>query len=150
MAHRSNFQALSHQEKRFFLQALVSLPLVRIGLMTLGYRRLRRLLARAAGRWAAPRGRHADADRLAQAAALMVHRAARTRLVRANCLPRSLTLWSLLRRQRIESDLCIGVQKNGGALQAHAWVEYRGRPLNEDPELQHRFALLARRSSATL
>jgi hypothetical protein len=138
----SKFHALSSQEKRLFLQAMASLPLVRIGLKTVGYQRLRSLLAKATRRQATPRSRQADVGNIARAAAQMVHIAARTRLGRANCLPRALTLWGLLRRKGIDSDLCIGVQKNSGTIQAHAWVEYQGQPLNEAPDVQLEFASL--------
>ncbi len=109
---------------------------------TLGYQRLHHLLTWVTGRQTAPWGRQANADNIAQTAAQMVHRAAQTRLGRANCLPRSLTLWSLLRRQCIDSDICIGVQKNSRTIQAHAWVEYQGQPLHENPDVRIKFALL--------
>jgi hypothetical protein len=49
---------------------------------------------------------------------------------RASCLPRSLTLRSLLARQGIAGDLRIGVRRREGRLEAHAWVECRGVPLD--------------------
>lgn len=51
--------------------------------------------------------------------------------IHTNCLQRSLTLWSLLRRKGIESELRIGVDKQSGALKAHAWLEKDGVVLND-------------------
>jgi len=45
----------------------------------------------------------------------------------------SLTLWWLLARQDIASDLRVGVLKEGETFEAHAWVECGGQALN-DPE----------------
>jgi transglutaminase superfamily protein len=49
------------------------------------------------------------------------------------CLVRSLTLWVLLLQVCIESDVLVGIRKRDGKIEGHAWVEYGGRPLNEDP-----------------
>lgn len=58
-------------------------------------------------------------------------------LVHPSCLAKSLTLWWMLGRQGISSSLRIGIRKENGKLQAHAWVEREGVALNE-PEDQHR------------
>lgn len=63
--------------------------------------------------------------------------------VRRDCLPRSLTLYLLLRSQGIPAHLCIGVQKYP-FFAAHAWVEVGGRPLDENPDRIGKLALLSR------
>lgn len=50
------------------------------------------------------------------------------------CLARSLSLWFLLRRKGIETDLKFGTKKDGTELLAHAWIEYKGKPLITDAE----------------
>ena len=50
---------------------------------------------------------------------------------RATCLRQSLALWWLLRRRGIPAELRIGVRKDDGELQAHAWVEHDGQALND-------------------
>jgi hypothetical protein len=45
------------------------------------------------------------------------------------CLPKSVVLQWLLRREGIAATLCIGVRRDDGRLDAHAWVEHRGMPL---------------------
>jgi transglutaminase-like putative cysteine protease len=51
---------------------------------------------------------------------------------RALCLEQSLVLYWCLRRRGVEAELRIGVQPRPFA--AHAWVEYRGAPVNDYPE----------------
>jgi hypothetical protein len=61
------------------------------------------------------------------------------RLVRLPCLTRSLTLARILARRGVGADVRIGVRTENGKLLAHAWVEWRGRPLNEDPRSLEQF-----------
>ena len=49
----------------------------------------------------------------------------------SNCLRQSLVLWYLLRRQGLKSELRIGMRRQEGVFQAHAWVEYQGDILND-------------------
>lgn len=51
---------------------------------------------------------------------------------RAMCLEQSVVLYYLLRRQRIAVKYCQGVQPHPFA--AHAWIEYRGEPINDVAE----------------
>lgn len=60
----------------------------------------------------------------------------------ARCLQRSLALCFLLERRGVQAQLKIGVRKNGSALEAHAWVEYCGKVLNDSQEVSQRFTLL--------
>jgi len=41
----------------------------------------------------------------------------------ALCLPQALAAHAMLRRRGIASRLCLGVKRNNGVLDAHAWVE---------------------------
>ena len=66
----------------------------------------------------------------------MVNAAARYGLG-ATCLEKSLTLWWLLRREGIVSNVRIGARKASGKFEAHAWVERDGAALNE-PGAAHR------------
>lgn len=59
---------------------------------------------------------------------------------RALCLEQSLVLYYLLRRQGIPVRYCQGVQPH--PFLAHAWIEYRGVPLNDVPEHVKQFRLL--------
>lgn len=60
-----------------------------------------------------------------------------------HCLSQALTLQTFLTRRGYPSTVCFGVQKDPGAdLRAHAWVEYEGRVLIGDGQLD-RFARLS-------
>jgi hypothetical protein len=55
------------------------------------------------------------------------------RLVGLNgtCLQRSMTLWAILAKRGVNADLRVGFRKHDDAIEGHAWVEYRGQPINE-------------------
>lgn len=66
--------------------------------------------------------------------------AAKLTPIPVRCLPRSLTLWFLLRRRGMDADLVIGaLPPRGRGLVAHSWVELDGRPLNDQPDIRERF-----------
>lgn len=50
------------------------------------------------------------------------------------CLSRSLAVRRLLRSVGIDACVRIGTRRAGGALEAHAWVEYVGQTLGESPD----------------
>ena len=65
-------------------------------------------------------------------AAQMVAVACRRHPLHSNCLPRTIVLWSLLRRRGIAADVRIGVRCGSqGEFQAHAWLEWNGEVLND-------------------
>lgn len=59
--------------------------------------------------------------------------------VTPNCLERSMVLWILLRRAGIEGELHVGARKNGSRLEAHAWVELRGKVLNDSTDVHKHY-----------
>jgi hypothetical protein len=71
-------------------------------------------------------------EELAIAAAHRVAMAAALFPGRALCLEQSLTLYCWLRTRGIPVELRIGIQAH--PFQAHAWIEHRGDPINEDLE----------------
>ena len=75
----------------------------------------------------------------ARATMRMVRAAAWHGPYQAKCLPQSLTLWWLLLRQGIESDLRFGARKEEGQMEAHVWVEFNGLPLNDTFDVDQRF-----------
>jgi hypothetical protein len=136
---------LSPAERSTLVQAQALLPLTALALRLVGFRRCQAVLARLAPAAAAPAG----ADEVAvlgqaRATARLVEAAARRGPYRATCLPRSLALWCLLRRRGIDGELRIGVRKEAGRVQAHAWVEWRGVVLNDGDAVRERFAAFDR------
>jgi hypothetical protein len=67
--------------------------------------------------------------------ARIVRRVAQINDKRLNCLPKSLTLWTLLQQVGYPATIKIGATPRHGIgsnpLQAHAWVELYGEPLGE-------------------
>jgi hypothetical protein len=147
------FSALDRQARGLFLRAVAALPLVALSLRLRGFRATHESLQKlfpkskpngdsnsaatdeAAGESLGSVRRAAD-ERV-EMTARMVRAAAYRSFAGAGCLERSLTLWWLLGRQGIASSVRIGTRKTRDKLDAHAWVEWRGRVLNE-PEDWHR------------
>ena len=134
----SRFGRLTALERGFLVRALLLLPAIGLGLRMVGFGKVQAMLhtfGAAERRELAPDA----ALKTALAAARTVSMAARRGFYRANCLPTSLALAHLLRRQSIGVDLRVGVRKVAGALEAHAWVEHNGQPLNDGMDVHERF-----------
>jgi hypothetical protein len=134
------FRKLSGAERSLLIQALVLLPLTNAALHIVGLSRWQFFLAR----WAPFPGSGQAKTRVSHwrrvlSTARMVHLAAQRGPYQASCLRNSLTLWWLLRRQGIDSALRLGVRKQDGKIEAHAWIEYEGRVLNDSESVRERF-----------
>jgi hypothetical protein len=128
------FRALSGPEQRALIAAALLLPSFWLGLRVLGLRRFQSLLRRPA-QIGAQRRTGIDPARLGY----LVNAAANHTLLPATCLTRSLLLDWWLRRRGIDSSLRIGVRVVDRALEAHAWVECGGRPVNDALDVGIRF-----------
>jgi hypothetical protein len=144
VANWSRASRLSAAERLVLAQALTLLPLTALALRVLGFRRWQATLARLAPAGDTPAGKDEMLAQRGRAIARLVEAAARRGPYRATCLPRSLTLWWLLRRQGIDAELRIGVRKDAGPFEAHAWVEWRGRVLNDADSVRARYAAFDR------
>ncbi len=60
------------------------------------------------------------------------------------CLLRSTLLFWLLRARGGQAELLIGVNKENGNLNSHAWIEARGRIVGDDVAMVRRFNIFAR------
>ena len=166
MSSFRKLQRLSAYERRLLTQALVLLPLTFWGVYALGVSRWHRFLAQlaalgttsnrknpknslAAERNLVPADGVAAAQQ-AKAIARIVKIAAEKGTYQARCLQQTLVLWCLLRRNHIESEIRFGARKEGGELQAHAWVEVGGVALNEDSDVCLHFAPLGTDAGAAL
>jgi hypothetical protein len=127
-------------ERSAILRAMIFLPLIEIGLRTFGFRRLTEMIARF------PAGSYSSHSPLTspQQEGLIIMRAVRSAelhgITTPNCLERSITLWWLLRRAGIPSELRIGARKNDSRFEAHAWIELDGQVLNDSPEVHAHYA----------
>ncbi len=137
MGNWSKLRQLSRNELWLLCLAGAALPLVALGLRLRGFNQVHAALHSLTPAKNACRG---DEQKRLQQTTRLVRVAADHGLCRANCLPRSLTLWWLLRRQGIASELRIGVSKTGERMEAHAWVEKDGTPLNDRDDVHERFS----------
>ena len=133
--HLVQFSERSYAEQRMLLTAAACMPIFWLGLRLLGLPRFQAQLERA-------RKPICPAITLPKIQALgeLVNIAARHTLGSRTCLTRSLLLGWLLRRRGVQSQLRIGVRFTHGALDAHAWVECEGVPVNDRPDVSTQFA----------
>ena len=133
MGSWQKFRQLSSREKAWFVQAYVLLPLTVFALRLMGLRPWQSLLSR----FLPPLPDSVGAFSTADAVVRMTNAAARRCYPFPNCLSRSVVLWWLLRRQGLPAELRFGSVRQSGQLEAHAWVEVAGRPVDSsDTEFQ--------------
>jgi len=118
------FLSVERRDRELLLQAAFLVGLTRIGLSTLQFRAVQRLLA---GLAQVPRpsrkGRQPSVDRLVWSVV-----ATAGYMPRATCLTQALAAHVLLRWYRYPSSVHIGVTRGQpGQLRGHAWLESRGR-----------------------
>ncbi|MBZ5696731.1 MAG: lasso peptide biosynthesis B2 protein [Acidobacteriia bacterium] len=136
----SRFWRLSGRARGVALEAAAALTATYMGLRLGGFRRWKAALAwfvPAAAGPAIPLNR-AKIDS-AREIARLEQAVARHLFFRANCLESSLVLWWLLERRGIAAELRIGVRKDAGNFEAHAWVESGGAVLNDPGEAHRHF-----------
>jgi hypothetical protein len=133
-ARVKRFASFSAADQRVLLVSALCLPLIWVALRTMGLGRVQSRL-QSARTTAAPRLALDEALALGN----LVNMAARHSWFPATCLSRSLLLQWLLRRRGVESRLRIGVRSPAGALEAHAWVECEGVPINDDADVANRW-----------
>ena len=124
------FWQLPGSERSIVLQSALWLIATWFALRLIGFRRWSGFLER---RSAAV---HATGNRSQLAEARNITRllcaAASHLFVRSNCLEQAMALSYVLRRHGIPAELCFGARRDSPRLEAHAWVEHLGAPLNED------------------
>jgi len=116
------FLHLSHTQRRLWLQTFALLWAIRLGLWLLPFAVVRRALTRL--------GRHAASHRLSLNELSHALTVLQRYVPFSTCLVQALTAHILLLRHGERAALHLGVTKTGVQhLQAHAWVECRGRVL---------------------
>jgi hypothetical protein len=120
-------------EKLLAIHALALCLLSVIALRLIGFGRWKRILwLSSGGGELGARSPPRDDIKMAKTAYSVVDMVARNipwELV--TCLPRSLTLWWILRRYGIESELRMGVRRDGEHIVAHAWVVCYGTVIGD-------------------
>jgi hypothetical protein len=142
------FNALSRQEHLIFFQSLFLLPIIAFSLKLWGMQSTQTFLAQISQKTIS--STVATPLPLAKTTSTMVNLAATYSPLWGNCLKKSLVLWYLLRCQGITSELRIGVRKENGEFQAHAWIEHAGVVLNDTPYVHQQFTTFAQAIEAKL
>lgn len=133
----ARWHALTGQEKRLLGIAALLLVFAVVLFRLLGLRRGLAMLARLPGRFSP------EAATSAERLLALVEIAGRNLPIAVTCLPNATVLWWLLERHDRECELRIGVRKEEGTLQAHAWVECAGavlEPGERTPRVWRSFA----------
>lgn len=125
MKRLHRFWRLKRGDRHLLIRTVVLLSLIRLGLRLLPFRVLLTLLS----------GIHRPSScfvstdlRCVARCVWAVNVSSRLMSGEVKCLARALTTKLLLNQFGIDTDLKLGVAKStGGALEAHAWVEYQGQ-----------------------
>jgi hypothetical protein len=142
-ASLGRFMRLSGKDRRLLLEAIVLLPAIHGALMLLGYTRLKRGMEKMFPfRTVFLTVNETDRFQRAQEIASIVSIAAQHGVYKASCLRRSLLTWWFLRLEEINGQICFGVRMVNQRLEAHAWVEYHGRIVNDSQSVRSTFRVL--------
>jgi hypothetical protein len=115
------------RELLILLRATILLWTVRLALWTVSFKKLRRVIDSLTHGRFRPANRY-SADQLSSAV-----RAASRYVPHATCLTQAVVLHILLRGEGLQSTIRIGVRKDAGHFEAHAWVESQERVVIGDP-----------------
>ena len=131
-------RVLSHSEQSTLARAAVLLPLVCSSLHLVGYRRTYQWLE------ALPcsnrvRGQADEVEKVTHIGNMLALAARRHPLVRPTCLPRSLVLRHLLRREGYPATLHFGARKVDGRLLGHAWVALDGEVVGDASDVAEQY-----------
>jgi len=140
------FNALPRPAKALFLRACFLLPVLTLSLRLRGFGPTQKTLQKLI-----PASIASLPDLAAQSVVALTSRmvlaASRHSFIQSTCLERSLALWWLLARKGIASQLRIGVRKDSGKFQAHAWVEQEGNAIGEPDSVHLHYAAFSKEFS---
>ena len=139
------WRRLSADERATFLHALFLVPAMHVIVRVVGYNRLQGWVANTPPRVRRPDLPTAHAVRTC---VVSISRVKRLSPARGNCLSQSLALSRLMRARGLDPTLRLGVRLTDAKFDAHAWVEYDGRVLNDTQDVHTRFTPLAGKSGA--
>jgi hypothetical protein len=148
LSNLSKAWALPAQDKWLLAQSLVVLAVNGLALRVMSFKQWQAILSRLAlldGTCEAPVDLRLNS---ARKTATMVRMAATRGPYRWNCLHQSLTIWWLLRRQKLDSDIRFGARKADDTLEAHAWVEFDSVALNDGLAFNQSYAPFERLMTA--
>lgn len=125
------FRSMPKADRKLFMRIAFVVPLVEISLKLVGFNQIVNFLHRFSNFNGTVQNQSNEVKRYKRLLFLFYAKFP----FAGKCLARSIALWFLLKRKGIETDLRFGMKKENGKLLAHAWVEYKGKPLTLDPEV---------------
>lgn len=135
--------ALSSEEWKLLLAALVKLPIVTILLYTCGFKKTQSLLMRFLSHRQSPEISGDEKEVLIKSIVRMVKIAVNYSPYHNNCLKYSMVLWWELTRKGIASVIRFGVNKEKSTnIDAHAWVEVNGINVSDSISMQESYLVL--------
>ena len=138
MTRLNKFLRLPFSEKILFIKACTVLGIIRLGLSLLPFITLKNVL-----RVIGPSIARAD-ERLSEDQLVWAVAAASRFIPKATCLAQALAIQLFLKQSGREAYVHIGVDRGeGGRLDAHAWVERKGKVLFGGSNLSRYTHLLA-------
>ena len=140
MGRLEQLRSLSRDERRHLARALFWLPATRVLLRLIGFKRTLGFYQQNNAFAAQYTPENHDLD-TATMIARMISIAANHGLYRARCLPKSLLLVKFLQARDIACNLKIGARRQREEFGAHAWVECGGVAVNEDTDVERRYAV---------
>ena len=123
------FLALSSNDRRLLISALILLTAIRLGLVIFPFDKMRYFLSKLIpGHLVSSVTEEFQSQQIIQRVVWAINASGRHLPISMNCFPRALATHVLLQRRGIPSEIKIGVARNeDGVFEAHAWVEYRGQ-----------------------
>ena len=138
MKRLQKFNQLSRPEKLLFLQTMLVLTSVTLGLRTIPWLKLQRLLLNIANWHARSAVRRVSLQSITRSI-----RTASYYIPKATCLPQALTAQHLLIWNSYPADFQIGVANDAnGKLEAHAWVTSQNKIIAGGERAINRFVSL--------
>ena len=125
---------MTASERATLVQALVLVPAMHLSVRVLGFSRLQQRIANTA-----PRAVPVAPIDAVRTCVVSVNRVKCYSWFKGNCLSQSLALAWLLHRRGIRPELRLGARLTGTTFDAHAWVEFDGRVLNDTPDVGARY-----------
>lgn len=133
------WRGLNRDERSGLRQAVLLVPAMHVAVRVVGFNRLQQWMARTSSR--ATNGQ-SSIDQTLRRCTTNINRVKRYGPFSGNCLSQSLALLWMLRRRGVSPALRLGVRLTGPKFDAHAWVEYDGRVLNDTQDVHTRFTAL--------